>query len=77
MKERKSFDNIVIEVRDILKKNNELSIRQMAERTGSQWRTVEKVLVLLKGLDIVKERKNKDTERVERLFSLCNNGVNK
>lgn len=70
MKERTSFADIVLEIKKILEKEKELSIKQIADKTGSQWRTVEKALTLLKSLDIVKERPNKETERIERLFSL-------
>ena len=70
MKERKSFPEIVLEIKKILIKEKELSIKQIADKTGSQWRTIEKALSLLKSLKIVKERPNKETERVERLFSL-------
>jgi predicted transcriptional regulator len=70
MKERKSFSKIVLEIKKILTAEKELSIKQIADKTGSQWRTIEKALSLLKSLDIVKERPNKETERVERLFSL-------
>lgn len=70
MKARKSFPDIVLEVRQILSKEKELSIRKIAIVTQSQWRTIERVLELLKTLDIVKERRNKNTERIERLFSL-------
>lgn len=70
MKERTSFAEIVLEIKKILEKEKELSIKQIADKTGSQWRTVEKALTLLKSLNIVKERPNKETERIERLFSL-------
>lgn len=70
MKSRESFSEIVIKIRSLLKKEKELSIRQISTKTGSQWRTIEKGLKLLKELGIVKERPNKETERVERLFSL-------
>ena len=70
MKKRTSFSEIVLEIKDILAKEKELSIRQLAIKTKSQWRTVKKALELLKDLEIVKESKNKDTERIERLFSL-------
>lgn len=69
MKERKSFPAIVLEVKQVLTKEKELSIRQISTRTKSQWRTIEKALGLLKALQLVKERPNKQTERIERLFS--------
>lgn len=70
MKGRESFPDIVLKVVDLLKKEKELSIRQIANKIGSQWRTIEKALSLLKSLEVVKERPNKEVDRVERLFSL-------
>jgi predicted RNA binding protein with dsRBD fold (UPF0201 family) len=67
---RKSILNIIEEVKNILEKEKELSIRQLSIKTKSQWRTIEKALETMKSLDAVKERLNNETERVERLFSL-------
>lgn len=67
---RKSIVSIMEEIKKILDKNKELSIRQIALKTKSQWRTIEKALTTMKSLGIVKERKGAETERVERLFSL-------
>ena len=58
------------EIKKLLEKNKELSIRQIALKTKSQWRTIDKALETMKSLDVVKERKGNETERVERLFSL-------
>ena len=58
------------EIKKLLEKNKELSIRQIALKTKSQWRTIDKALETMKSLGVVKERKGNETERVERLFSL-------
>lgn len=58
------------EIKKLLEKYKELSIRQIALKAKSQWRTVEKALETMKSLNVVKERKSNETERVERLFSL-------
>lgn len=58
------------QIKELLEKNKELSIRQISLKTKSQWRTIEKALETMKSLDVVKERKSDKTERVERLFSL-------
>lgn len=67
---RKPITSVMEEIKKILEKEKELSIRQIALKTKSQWRTIEKALETMKSLGVVKERKGDDTERVERLFSL-------
>lgn len=67
---RKSITSIMEEIKKLLEKHNELSIRQLSLKTKSQWRTVKKALETMKSLGVVKERKGDETERVERLFSL-------
>lgn len=68
---RKPITKIIEEVKNLLEKEGELSIRQLALKTKSQWRTIKKALDTMKALDIVKERPNDKTKRVERLFSLA------
>ena len=60
----------MVEIRNLLKKEKDLSIRNLAVRTKSQWRTVEKALETMKELDVVVEEKNMETDRIERLFNL-------
>ncbi len=67
---RKPITEIMGEVKNLLQKEGELSVRQISIKTKSQWRTIKKALDTMKSLNIVKERQNKETERVERLFSL-------
>ncbi|MBI2452241.1 hypothetical protein HYV50_04170 [Candidatus Pacearchaeota archaeon] len=69
---RKPITDIIAEVKKLLEKEGEMSIRQLSLKTKSQWRTIEKALETMKTLGVVKERKGTDTKRVERLFSLKN-----
>ena len=67
---RKPITSIMEDVKKLLEKHQELSIRQLALRSKSQWRTIEKALETMKSLNVVKERKGNETKRIERLFSL-------
>lgn len=67
---RKSILEVTEEIVKTLKKEEELSIKSISEKVDSQWRTTLKSLEFLKGLNIVKERKGKKTNKEERLFSL-------
>ncbi|MBS3167481.1 hypothetical protein J4403_04755 [Candidatus Woesearchaeota archaeon] len=67
---RKPITDIIAEVKKLLEKEGEMSIRRLSLKTKSQWRTIEKALETMKTLGVVKERKGTDTKRVERLFSL-------
>lgn len=67
---RKPITAIIEEVKKLLEKEGELSIRQISLKTKSQWRTIEKALDTMKLLSVVNERKGTETKRVERLFSL-------
>lgn len=66
----KSIHKIMEEIRDILKKEKELSIRQISIKTGSQWITIEKALISMKNLGLVKEKVSDNNKRKTRLFSL-------
>ncbi len=67
---RKPITDIIEEIKSILEKEKELSIRQISLKIKSQWRTIKKGLDTMKSLGMVKERMNDKTKRVERLFSL-------
>ena len=67
---RKPITEIIEEVKTLLDKEGELSVRQISLKTKSQWRTIKKALDTMKSLGAVKERKNDQTNRVEKLFSL-------
>lgn len=66
----KSVHLIIEEIFGILKKEGELSIRQLSVKTGSQWITVEKSLESMKKLGLVKEKFDKQNKRKTRLFRL-------
>lgn len=59
------------EIRGVLDREKQLSVRQLSMRTGAQWVTVRKALKALQSLGIVKERIIMDGKRKTRLFSLA------
>ena len=67
---RKPITKIIEEVKKLLEKEGELSVRQISVKIGSQWRTINKALESMKSLGLVKERLNNETGRKERLFSI-------
>ena len=67
---RKSITDVIREIKTLLEKEDELSVRQISLRLKSQWRTINKAIDTMKLLGYVKERMNKDTKRTERLISL-------
>lgn len=66
----KPVNKIMEEIYLILKKEKELSIRQLSLKIGSQWITIEKALNSLKFVGVVKERDSSENNRKTRLFSL-------
>jgi predicted transcriptional regulator len=54
----------------LLKREKEMSIRQLSIHVGSQWITIEKALNSMKNLDLVKEKLDSNSDRKTRLFSL-------
>jgi DNA-binding transcriptional regulator YhcF (GntR family) len=66
----KPINEIMEEIFNILKKEKELSIRQLSLKVGSQWITIEKALNSMKKLNVVKERLGDDNNRKTRLWSL-------
>ena len=67
---RKSITDVIREIKTLLEKEGELSVRQISLRLKSQWRTIDKAIDTMKLLGYVKERMNKNTKRLERLISL-------
>lgn len=67
---RKPITKIIRDIKELLEKEGELSIRQLSLKSHSQWRTIKKALDTMKSLGVVKERINKETKRIERLYSL-------
>jgi DNA-binding transcriptional regulator YhcF (GntR family) len=71
---RRPITQIINEVKKVLEKHKELSIKAIAKKTKAQWRTVRKALETMRDLGLVKERKNVHKTGVdERLFSLIRN----
>ena len=67
---RKPITHIIEEIKKLLEKEDEISVRQISIKTKSQWRTIKKALDTMQVLGLVKQRKNDKTERIERLYSL-------
>ena len=67
---RRSILDVIEDIKKVLSKNKELSVKGISEKIKSQWETTIKALEFMKKQDMVKERQNDETERVERLFSL-------
>jgi len=66
---RRNILDIIRGIKKILKKEQELSVKSISERVGSQWETTIKALEFLKEFNLVKERKGQETYKIERLFS--------
>lgn len=66
----KPINKIMEEIFNLLKKEKELSIRQLSVKLGSQWITIEKALGSMKVLGVVKERAEDENNRKTRLWSL-------
>lgn len=66
----KPINQIMEEIFELLKKEKEMSIRQLSIKIGSQWITIEKALNSLKKLGVVKERAGDENNRKTRLWSL-------
>ena len=70
---RRNILDVIEDILKILKKNDELSVKSISEEVKSQWETTIKALEFMKKINLVKERKGKKTNKIERLFSLINN----
>ena len=69
---RKSILDVIEDIKKVLSKKEEMSVKRISEEINSQWETTIKALEFMKKQGMVKERMNDKTERVERLFSLKN-----
>ena len=67
---RRAILAIIEDILNILSKEEELSVRQISVKLKSQWETTIKALNFMKKINLVKERKGKKTNKIERLFSL-------
>ncbi len=65
---RKPITKIIEDIKKLLEKHDELSVRQISLKINSQWRTAKKALDTMESLGIVKQRNNPDTDRLERLY---------
>jgi hypothetical protein len=70
MRTYRGLTKIMDEIIDILKKDKELSVRQLSIKTKSQWATAMKALEKLKYYQVVKERLDKNNGKKSRMFSL-------
>lgn len=64
--------DVIRDIRNLLKKEDELSVKAISEKVNSQWETTIKALEFMKEMGLVKERKGDKTYKEERLFSLIN-----
>lgn len=67
---RKSMLDVLRDILKTLGKQNELSVKSLSEKIGSQWETTIKALKFLEEVNLVKQREGKESFRTERLFSL-------
>ena len=69
---RRNILDVIEDILNILKKENEMSVKVISETVKSQWETTIKALEFMKRINLVKEREGKKTNRAERLFSIRN-----
>ncbi len=67
---RRNILEVIEDIKGILSKEGEMSVKRISEKAKSQWETTIKALEFMKTQGMVKERMGTDTKRVERLFSL-------
>ena len=67
---RRNILEVIEDIKKLLSKEKELSVKSISEKINSQWETTIKALEFMEKNNLVKERKGKETYRVERLFSL-------
>lgn len=67
---RRNILEVIEDIKKVLSKNKELSVKAISEEIRSQWETTIKALEFMKKQGLVNEREGKKTHKVERLFSL-------
>ena len=67
---RRSILEVIEDIKTVLAKDKELSVKAISEEIKSQWETTIKALEFMKSQGIVEERAGKKTNKIERLFSL-------
>ncbi len=66
---RRNILEVITAIKKVLR-NEELSVKAISEKIGSQWETTIKALEFMKKEGMVKERLGKQTYKPERLFTL-------
>ena len=66
---RRRLADIMVAVRDVLEREGERSIRQLAIRVGANWESTSKALHYLQALGVVTERDARSSQGA-RLFRL-------
>jgi predicted transcriptional regulator len=61
---------LIKEIMEILKKEKELSVRQISLKLKSEWATTNNALENMKMLNLVYENKNRKHPKSPRIFSL-------
>lgn len=69
---RRNILEVIEDILNALKKEDEMSVKALSEAVKSQWETTIKALEFMKKINLVKEREGKKTNKIERLFSLKN-----
>ncbi len=67
---RKSILEVIKDIKKVLEKEGELSVKAISERIGSQWRTTIKALEFMEEMGLVRHRKGNETYKPERLFRI-------
>ena len=69
---RRSILNVIKDIKKVLEKEDQLSIKAISDKVKSQWETAFKALAFMEEMKIVKQLKGKNSYKTERLFSLIN-----
>ena len=67
---RRNILEVIEDIKKVLSKEDEMSVKKISEHIKSQWETTIKALEFMKEQGMVKEREGKKTNKVERLFRL-------
>jgi Mn-dependent DtxR family transcriptional regulator len=67
---RRNILEVIEDIKKVLSKEKEMSVKRISEKIKSQWETTIKALEFMKKQGMVKEKQGKKTHKIERLFSL-------
>ncbi len=67
---RRSILDVIKDIKKLLEKGDELSVKAISDKINSQWETSIKALEFMKDIGMVKERKGDKTYKEERLFRI-------